>query len=263
MRTVPMALAGLVGWLFSISICFAGPQGRSEAFVTRTFARVARLRAQLPTVTKTMRQRLETPKRDKATATAVMFELMRQTGMRVGEPTYAKARARTTAQGKTLTTPPSFGASTLRAEHVVALNTTTGTCQLRFDGKGHKAWNVQVTDPLLTEALAIFVTAASAQPKGSGSLFVSLNARTAIVRELAKVNAKPHDLRRAFANDALERALTAFPRPMSKEAAVEAFKGALEQTQEMMRHASSRTTKSYLDPSLPGRFFAGLTLDDV
>jgi|GEM_PF-6208103 DNA topoisomerase IB len=263
MRILRMPLSGLLFVLLSVSICLAAPKGRSQAFVTRTFTRVTQLRAQLPRLTQQMRQRLTTPALDKATATAIMFELMRQTGMRVGEPAYAKARSRTNAKGETVNTPASYGASTLRAEHVVALDATTGRVQLQFDAKGNKPWTVQLNDPLLAKAMGVFVDRANSQTTTGGSLFATLNARSTISSELAKVNAKPHDLRRSFANNALENALKKAPHPKSREAAVESFKSALEQTQVLMRHSSSNTTKSYIDPSLPARFFTGLTLGDI
>lgn len=199
-------------------------------------------------VLRNVRQTLNNPQYDKATAIALIIETMHQTGMRIGSQQYA-----------TREKAPSYGASSLRKEHVTfeKYKDTDGKqktrVRLRFVGKSRKVWDVTITDPKLVNAYKLF-----AQKAENGPLFPSVNEKD-VLDILKPQGGWNHAFRYMRSNMLLRRELRQMPKPETKAQAEKQLKSAIKAVAKELFHSSPATTREhYLNPATLEGYAAGL-----
>jgi len=197
-----------------------------------------------------VRGNLARPKLDRQTAVAAIVRIMDTTYMRVGSERYATPKA----AGKK----PSFGASSLRKEHV---RVQGNRVSFAFRGKSGKAWNKSVVDPQLAAAIEVFL----AQPgerlfQVPGRRRGSLSAVTERdVRGLLKrFGAQPKDFRTLHANRLLEAELTAKAPPKSRAQAERNLSAAIRRVASQLNHTTSVCRSNYLDQTRLRSYTTGL-----
>jgi DNA topoisomerase-1 len=192
-------------------------------------------------------------------ALAAISTIMIKESVRVGCEAYTKRKQSTKVlpSGKTKTIRPSFGASSLRKEHVEVHGDKV---RLHFWGKSGVYWDRTIQDADLARTVSLFL----AQPGERLWRVPGKNRGYAKVTEghveqlFHRYQAKPKDLRTMLANDLFKEKLGQLPRPTSKRQAKRNLTGAIKEVAEFMGHKPSTCRTSYLERSTLEQYTAGL-----
>jgi DNA topoisomerase IB len=162
--------------------------------------------------------------------------LIRATGMRPGSESNTGADTQ------------AFGATTLRAEHVIT--GPDGSVRLQFVGKGGKNVDIPVADP----AAAAMLTHRASQDKPGDQLFPKANEKSINTRfkQIAGDSFKPKDMRTllatAMAHDAVRRA----PEPKSPKEAVALRNQIADEVAAQLGNTRAMALGSYIAPDVWG-----------
>jgi DNA topoisomerase-1 len=259
LRTVVVGL--LLGLLAApADTCWAQLKGDQRRAAIDKWQKINAFRPKTGRLRGRARAALQNPHLDRGTATAVAVELMRARGLRVGSRCYSRSKD------------PSFGATSLRKEHV---RVRGDTVYLDFPSKGHrvighdargKPVRVRNTSQLtiknrdLARAVQLFLEqpgdgALLRIPRRGGGLRALDEGDT--TRWVRPLGGKNHNWRHLY-SDRLHRALLrGMPRPTSEAQAWDNIKQAADRVAERVGHADRDTTiKHYLDPLRLERYAA-------
>jgi len=200
------------------------------------FSRVQKFAGKLPAVRKSVAKALASPKADQATARAAIIRLMDTGFLRVGSEQYAARNEK-----------PSFGASSLRKEHVtVKGNRVT----VKFIGKSGVKWKKSLTDPQLAAAIRQFKKLPGPRlfqvPTKSGKLVMVTEVQ--IRAELKSYGAKPKDFRTHHANRIFVEALSKQAKPKNDNEARSNVIKARNIAAKALNHLPETSQESYLHP---------------
>jgi DNA topoisomerase-1 len=252
----------------------AAARGRRQTTTTSTrtatvdtsaekFARVARFTGRFNTFRDRAQHVLastrQQPRVTEEVALAAIATIMYKTSARVGSECYARRKPgeKVLPSGKVKKIRPSFGASSLRKEHV----TVTGdTVRLRFWGKSGVWWDRTIQDADLARTVGLFMAQPGKRlwqvPNEKGRL--SQITESHVGKLFAEYDAQPKDVRTMLANQRLDAALARLPRPTSKRQAEKNLRTSITGVAKFMGHRPSTCRKSYLEPARLERYAAGL-----
>lgn len=236
----------------------AGVDTSAQKFtrVSRFAGRFSDLRGRTQRILASTRQR---PRVTEEVALAAIATIMYQTSARVGSECYARRRPgeKVLPSGKVKQIRPSFGASSLRKEHV----TVTGdSVRLRFWGKSGIWWDRTIQDADLARTVGLFMAQPGKRlwqvPDRKGHLTQITESH--VGKLFAEYDALPKDVRTMLANERLDAALARLPRPATLRQAEKNLRTTITEVAKFMGHKPSTCRKSYLEPARLERYSAGL-----
>lgn len=203
------------------------------------FRRVARFESKpLAGVRKFVDKQLENPSADLPTAKAAIIRLMDTGYLRVGSARYAQGEK------------PSFGASSLRKEHVRVRGSKVS---LRFRGKSGVSWKRTLDDPELAAAVRVFMKLPGDRlfqyPTKTGRLIPVTEATIGAALKSFSPDALPKDFRTLHANRIFVQALKEFPKPKTEAEAEKQIKKAIEVAAKALNHEPDTSRDNYLNPA--------------
>jgi len=200
------------------------------------FQRVERFAGKLEGLRTRIATQLAAPHADRATAQAAILRLMDTGYLRVGSEKYA-ARSDN----------PSFGASSLRKEHV---SVSGDRVTLVFTGKSGVPWNRTLVDPALANAIREFMKLPGDRlfqyPTRSGSLVPVTESSIGAV--LKPLGALPKDFRTYHANRIFTETLARQPKPSDAGQAKKNIETARHAAAAALNHEPETSEANYLDP---------------
>jgi len=232
-----LALALLVGALAAPASAQRNYKPQSPAAAARKFERVGRFAKKLPQVRAKVRAALRAPTPDLETAVAAIVRIMDTAYVRVGSERYARKDE------------PSFGASSLRKEHVTVKGDTV---RFRFTGKSGVSWDRTVQDPELARVVGVFLKQPGSrlfQVRGPDGSLAPVTERD-VRAFLAPWGAKPKDFRTLHANRLLQAELAAVPTPPPGAGREATLLGVIRSVAKKLGHTPAVSRGSYLDPAL-------------
>jgi DNA topoisomerase I len=144
---------------------------------------------------------------------------------------------------------PSFGAATLRKEHV---RVRGDTVTLTFPGKSGVRWERSLHDPLLARALSEFIALPGDrlfQVRGEGGALRPITADH-VRRALTPYGALPKDFRTLHANRLFTAELAELGPASDPRRAEKNIRRAIERAARELNHTPQVFESSYLDPAL-------------
>ncbi|MHC4815802.1 MAG: hypothetical protein ACYTFN_22245 [Planctomycetota bacterium] len=216
----------------------SGRATQDSAAAARKFSRVRSFSTRLPQLRGRVSSTLDRPTLNRQTAVATIVRIMDTTYMRVGSERYASKKAPDKK--------PTFGASSLRKEHVTVQGNTV---RFAFRGKSGVQWQRQITDPQLARAVQLFMSQPGKRlfqvpsTRGGMSAVTERDVRSL----LTEYGAKPKDFRTLHANRLLEAQLSRLPRPGTQHEAKKNLTSAVRQVAKELGHTPSVCRSSYLD----------------
>jgi DNA topoisomerase-1 len=234
---------GLVGLTLCPSAArgyeYKAPSAKAQA---AKFRRVEAFSAKLPALRRDVERKLEQPRADKQTAVGAIVRLMDRAYLRVGSERFAE-RAKE----------PSFGASSLRKEHV---SVRGDAVRLEFLGKSHVKWERTLRDPKLARAIGVFVRQRGVGKPGA-RLFEYKDAagasRSVTERDIrdyvAQFGGKPKDFRTYHANRLLAHELAELPKPADRKDAEKKLDIGIKHVAAELGHTAAIDRRAYQDPA--------------
>ena len=257
-------IRSLVTLLVMLSLGSAWARGRqSPANEAAKFQRVERFAQRYNGFTSQIQTTLKgtrtNPKISENVALAAIATIMYKTSMRVGSECYARRAPgeKTMPNGGVKKIRPSFGASSLRKEHV----TVNGDkVRMQFWGKSGVKWDRTIQDADLARTVKLFMNQPGERlwqvPGKRGGLTQITESK--VNGLFARFNAKPKDLRTMLANQRLDTALSRVQRPSSLRQAEKNLNSAITDVARFMGHKPSTCRTSYLKPATLTQYTAGL-----
>jgi len=257
------ALTALLVLLGTFSATWARGQRQSPEAEAAKFKRVAGFSQRFDgfrSHTRAVLQSTRTaPRVTQDVALAAIATIMHETSMRVGSERYTRraAGSKTLPSGKVKEVKPSFGASSLRKEHVTVQGDSV---RLQFWGKSGVRWDRTIKDADLARTVGLFMAQPGErlwQVPGKGGRMTAITEST-VNGLFAQYSAKPKDMRTMLANQRLDAALKRMPRPTSLRQAEQNLTGAINDVAGFMGHEPATCRTSYLKPSTLQQYTAGL-----
>jgi DNA topoisomerase I len=220
---------------------------QSQASIEKKFSRVARFETKLPLLRERVTRSLASPTLGKETALAAIVRIMDTLYIRVGSERYATRAGKDKA---------SFGASSLRKEHVTVEGSTV---RFAFRGKSGVAWRREVVDAELARAVKLFL----AQPGERLFDVATAPGKLEPVTErhvrsyLAGFGGSPKDFRTYHANRLLESELGKLANPATPLEAERNLKTAVGAVAKQLGHTPGVCRSNYLNPSRLSKYLVG------
>jgi DNA topoisomerase-1 len=212
----------------------------------RKFKRVEHFSNELPKMRAEVKETLDHPQRDEKTAVAAIVRIMDKTYMRVGSERYAQ-RERQAKRKNRPEQEPSYGASSLRKEHVKIKGDTV---RFEFAGKSHVRWDTEPTkDAKLVGALKLFL-----KKKAKADRVFTTTEADGEVKDVTERNvreyfgehgAQPKDMRTLHANELRRAELEKLPEPRSKREAERNLDTAIQNVAAKLHHTPAIDRASY------------------